>query len=795
MIIYKKLKSNFYCFFIFFFVFVRLCLSQVKVGDWNSLTSFLQIRDVEFIENTLYTATEGGILSIKENDYSVITNTNGLIGVDLLSIAKDNNDNLWIGGNSPFGFLQLYDPLNKEPISSFDFQLTAIHDIQVKGSITWILFQDGQDNGLMKFVFDDRWEYRDSYRNYPEEISKINCFIALDSMIFLGTNDGIYSSMLENNLKNPFSWTKSIQDIEEPISSIDSNADGLVFTTDNGLFEYSYLSNQLNQIETQIELEQAQNIFVYGNDYWFSEGKHLYLFRNNELTLIENKYNILTISKVGDKYTLGTDNGIIFLEWKSSTELFEKSLFIPNSPVTNSFSAIEVLEDGRLVGGSNQGLSIFSNAGWRNILEIKEINTEIINESYNYDQFIADTVEYDFGEFISDIEQGPDGLVYCAIRGSRVYNSNPSRWSGGIIVVDIDNPENISTIDTSYLSYYTSSNSDLPYQVVLDVEFDNNGNLWVANPFCTNGNSPIHVRSPNGIWKHFGSNETETSLSYTPISIAFDNNNRIWVSSFQAADINIGRPNGGIAVLSFNGDPFNPNSFFWNQINLNGTVWSLGIGNNDRLYYLTPSGLNYYDLKPGSNPVLSENLYPYFPNISFGSGSKINIDFQGNIWASSSSQGVYVLQENTSYWPNLEGFNRLNSDLLSGEIRDIDFDHKRNLAYIATSNGVSVLKIPFGTPKNDFKNLKIFPSPYYVPSNNPMIIDGIIYESSFKVMTLNGRVIRDITSGGVSKDGQQLKWDGRDSEGNYVSTGVYLLMIYHQDGKNTIEKITVINKS
>ena len=709
MIIYKKWISTFYCSFTFFLFFVELSFCQVKVGDWNSLTSSLQIRDVQFIENTLYSATEGGILSIKENDYSVITNTNGLIGVDLLSIAKDNNNNLWVGGNSPFGFLQLYDPLLKESISSFDFQLTAIHDIQVNGNITWVLFQDGQDNGLMKFIFDDKWEYRDSYRNYPEEITKINCFVALDSMIFLGTNAGIYSSILTNNLKNPFSWTKSIQEIEEPISSIDANTDGLVFTTDNGLFEYSYLYNQLNQIEIQVELEQANNLFISGNDYWFSEGKHLYLFRNNELLLIENKYNILAISKFGDKYTLGTDNGIIFLEWKSSTELFEKSLFTPNSPVTNSFSAIEVLEDGRLVGGSNQGLSIFSNAGWRNILEIKEINTEKINENYNYDQFIADTVEYDFGEFISDIEQGPDGLVYCAIRGSRVYNSNPPRWSGGILVVDIDNPENISIIDTSYLSYYTSSNNDLPYQVVLDVEFDNNGNLWVANPYCTNGNSPIHVRSPDGIWKHFGSNETETSLSYTPISIAFDNFNRTWVASFQAADINIGLPNGGIAVLNFNGDPFNPNSFLWNQISLNGTVWSLGIGDNDRLYYLTPSGLNYYDLKPGSNPVVSENLYPYFPNISFGTGSKINIDFQGNVWASSSSQGVYVLQENTSYWPNLEGFNSLNSDLLSDEIRDIDFDHKRNLAYIATSKGVSVLKIPFGIPKNDFTNVKNFP--------------------------------------------------------------------------------------
>ena len=96
------------------------------------------------------------------------------------------------------------------------------------------------------------------------------------------------------------------------------------------------------------------------------------------------------------------------------------------------------------------------------------------------------------------------------------------------------------------------------------------------------------------------------------------------------------------------------------------------------MYYLTPSGLNYYDLKPGSNPVASENLYPYFPNISFGTGSKINIDFQGNVWATSSSQGVYVLEENTSYWPNLEGFNSLNSDLLSDEIGDNDFVNKRN---------------------------------------------------------------------------------------------------------------------
>ena len=37
-----------------------------QVGDWNSLTSCLQIRDIEFIDNTLFAATEGGILTLVE---------------------------------------------------------------------------------------------------------------------------------------------------------------------------------------------------------------------------------------------------------------------------------------------------------------------------------------------------------------------------------------------------------------------------------------------------------------------------------------------------------------------------------------------------------------------------------------------------------------------------------------------------------------------------------------------------------------------------------------------------------
>ena len=88
--------------------------------------------------------------------------------------------------------------------------------------------------------------------------------------------------------------------------------------------------------------------------------------------------------------------------------------------------------------------------------------------------------------------------------------------------------------------------------------------------------------------------------------------------------------------------------------------------------------------------------------------------------------------------------------------------------------------------------MKIFPSPFYIPNSNPMKVDGLIYESSMLIMTLDGKVIKKIPSKGLNIDGDQLSWNGKDSNGEYVSSGVYLIMIYGEDGSRHEEKITVI---
>jgi flagellar hook assembly protein FlgD len=88
----------------------------------------------------------------------------------------------------------------------------------------------------------------------------------------------------------------------------------------------------------------------------------------------------------------------------------------------------------------------------------------------------------------------------------------------------------------------------------------------------------------------------------------------------------------------------------------------------------------------------------------------------------------------------------------------------------------------------------VYPSPFYLPAEKPMKVAGLPFESSMMIMTLDGSVVRKITNQGISIDGDQLSWDGRDKQGDYVSSGVYLLAIYGLDGKNMVEKITVLRR-
>ena len=125
---------------------------QVKIGDWGAYTSPLKINKTIIAGDSIICATEGGLLIKRGDIYNTLTTIDGLYSVDLSTIEKDSFGNFWIGGNTPLGFIQIYN-FDIGSVEVFDFGLTGITDFYIDLENAYASFIDGQDVGIIKFVY------------------------------------------------------------------------------------------------------------------------------------------------------------------------------------------------------------------------------------------------------------------------------------------------------------------------------------------------------------------------------------------------------------------------------------------------------------------------------------------------------------------------------------------------------------------------------------------------------------------------------------------------------------------
>ena len=176
--------------FIYLFFIVSISLSQVQIGEWDAYTSPIKINSIITTGDSIICATGGGLLVKYQDAVNTITKVDGLYGVDLSSIGKDNYHNIWLGGNSPNGFIQVYN-FRKGSVDVFNYGLTSINEFWLSDSLAFATFVDGQDVGLIKFIYEnEKWSYRDIYRNFPSPIESTSGFDILQNgvatKIFLG---------------------------------------------------------------------------------------------------------------------------------------------------------------------------------------------------------------------------------------------------------------------------------------------------------------------------------------------------------------------------------------------------------------------------------------------------------------------------------------------------------------------------------------------------------------------------------------------------------------------------------
>ena len=140
----------------------------------------------------------------------------------------------------------------------------------------------------------------------------------------------------------------------------------------------------------------------------------------------------------------------------------------------------------------------------------------------------------------------------------------------------------------------------------------------------------------------------------------------------------------------------------------------------------------------------------------------------------------------------LKTFTAQNSALLSNQIRSIAIDENKGIVYIGTDEGLTSFETPYIKPVESYEELFIYPNPFYVNSgNNILTIDGLVQDTNIKILSISGALIAEFSSPG----GRTAYWDGKDSNGELVSTGVYIIVAYQSESNDVVTgKVAVLRE-
>jgi hypothetical protein len=107
-------------------------------------------------------------------------------------------------------------------------------------------------------------------------------------------------------------------------------------------------------------------------------------------------------------------------------------------------------------------------------------------------------------------------------------------------------------------------------------------------------------------------------------------------------------------------------------------------------------------------------------------------------------------------------------DINDSEINDLDFIDA--LTYSSDSVGSEKFVL-----NNPFLATLTVKSPRFRHNKVQMILPGKNYISSFLILDMKGRVVQDIELRGHGKKNVDISWDGKDINGRYVNSGMYIV--------------------
>ncbi|OIP83055.1 MAG: hypothetical protein AUK44_06135 [Porphyromonadaceae bacterium CG2_30_38_12] len=344
--------------------------------------------------------------------------------------------------------------------------------------------------------------------------------------------------------------------------------------------------------------------------------------------------------------------------------------------------------------------------------------------------------------------------------------------------------------------HYLVPNNPYRYTRLDGAVFDKNDNLFLTN---SSVDKKIKILLKNGTWTSL-KYEGLTNYDLGKILINNQNQNQKWVTAPHYGALGVFDDNGTLDIQTddkfINFETFADADNEGSKISYkkgsciaqdkNGIIW-LGTDTGPLLFYNTSkvfdAGYTCSRVKiPRNNGT---GLADYL--LQSEHVKAIAIDGANRKWIGTETSGAYLLSENGQ--ETIEHFTASNSPLLSNDVLSIEINPKTGEVFFGTGNGIVSYQSDAAESTGMYENVHAYPNPVRENFNGIITITGLVANTNVKITDLNGNLICQTVSNGAI-----ATWNGKDTNGNKVRTGIYLAICANEDGtQSTITKIMVIN--
>ena len=247
-------------YFYSFFLILTISSSQSRIGDFESVSSFLDVKSISLGGRSLAGVSESGLLTLDKVDESieVITIDNGLAYAGFENIHKDKKNNLWIGSDNG---IQIWNPYEKVLVNQFDLDLEHVSGFVNYNDFVYCAAKINNTWGLVEFRYiNEKIYFRDFYQR--SDLKSIYKIIYFNDDIYILSPNGILAG-------NPFQkhisfWSNPIESIDENIIDFQRSDDNLYLLSSKAIYR---LSNELfiSIIKSDYNFSKSKGIATYDN--------------------------------------------------------------------------------------------------------------------------------------------------------------------------------------------------------------------------------------------------------------------------------------------------------------------------------------------------------------------------------------------------------------------------------------------------------------------------------------------------------------------------------------------------